>query len=423
MFGTTHFKWTEPWLFVPRERSGRDWMMRLVLACVLAIVVGGLAFLVGGADWSRTLGAAALSFVVVLLILDARYLMRDVWIDEKSFNCFGNAGYIRSYVDIPLSTIENATIIRAQESNRSYHQLQLTLDSGNFYCVGIPRRLSLENLAQKLYEIKIPVDLSDWEPRSAGSRPVTNSLFGGNLSDPDVGVREVTARAKITPIESDEKKLFEIYHQIIGALAAGWPLLIGLAVLMGGIAWAIMNWNAASVWQTAGAILLPFVFLYFCMQLVAWWAGPIETTYILAVARGRLNDRIYATIKSDDTRIVALSQYTEDACRKQLGMSIDDGFLIADHRTRTIYFEGNKKRWEIPFNSIIEAQVEEFTIGVESENGVLTKKWFVHLAFESTEGREDYYLRLAHERFGAETKAALQRAEDLLRYLDGHIHA
>ena len=53
---------------------------------------------------------------------------------------------------------------------------------------------------------------------------------------------------------------------------------------------------------------------------------------------------------------------------------------------------------------------------------IITKKWFVHLAFESNEGRQDYYMRLAHERFGAETKAAQQRAEDLLLYLDGHIH-
>ncbi len=423
MFGKTHFKWTEPWLFVPRERSGREWALRLGFSIFVALLVGGIARFAGGADWSRTLSAAFLSFVVLLLILDARYLMRDVWIDEKSFNCVANAGRIRSYVDIPLATITEATILRAEECHRSYHQLQLTLDTNTCFLAGIPRRLSLENLAQKLYEIDIPVVLSDWTPRPAGSRPVTNSLFGGDLADGSAGVRKVSTQARITPLESEEKKLFEIHHQIIGALAAGWPLLIGLAVLIGGIAWAVSHWNTTPGWQLAGAIVLPFVLLFFCMQLVAWWAGPIETTYILGIARGRLADRIYTKIKSDDARIVALSQYTEEACKKQLGMSSDDGFLIADHRTQTIYFEGNKKRWEIPFNSIIEAQVEEFSVGVESENGVLTKKWFVHLAFESTEGREDYYMRLAHERFGAETKAAQQRAEDLLSYLDGHIHS
>jgi len=423
MFGKTHFKWTEPWLYVPRERSGGEWALRLGLSFFLAVIVGGIALFAGGADWSRTLTAATLSFVVLLLILDARYLMRDVWIDEKSFNCLGSAGRIRSYVDIPLAGINEATIHRAEESNRPYHQLELTLDSNTQFFVGIPRRLALESLAQKLYEIEVPVILSDWTPRPAGSRPVTNSLFGGNLADSNVGSRRVSAKSKITPIESDEKKLFEIYHQIIGALAVAWPLLIGLAALIGGIVWAVLHWNVNPGWQIAGAIFLPLVLLYFGLQLVAWWAGPIETTYIIGVARGRLADRIYSKIKSDDTRIVTLSQYTEESCKKQLGMSSDDGFLIADNRTQTIYFEGNKNRWEIPFNSIIEAQVEEFSVGMESESGVLTKKWFLHLAFESTDGRQDSYLRLSHERFGAETKAAQQRAEDLFRYLDGHIHA
>ena len=423
MFGKTHFKWSEPWLYVPRERSGRGWALRLGLSLLLAMIVGGIALFAGGADWSRTLSAAFLTFVALLLILDARYLMRDVWIDAKSFNCFGNAGYLRSYVNIPLGKIEEATILRAQESNRPYHQLQLALDTNDLYSVGIPRRLSLENLAQKLYEINIPVALSEWSPRPAGSRPVTISLFGGNLADPDVGVRKASAKAVISPIASDEKKLFEIHPQIIGALAAGWPLLLGLAAVIGGIVWTISHWNVNPGWQLAAAIILPLVLMYFCLQLVAWWAGPIETVYIIGVARGRLADRIYSKIKSDDDRIVTLSQYTEESCKKQLGMSSDDGFLIADHRTQKLYFEGNKKRWEIPFNSIIEAQVEEFSIGAESENGVITKKWFVHLAFESTEGPQDYYLRLSHERFGAETKAAQQRAEDLLLYLDGHIHA
>jgi hypothetical protein len=332
MFGKTHFKWSEPWLYVPRERSGRGWALRLGLSLLLAMIVGGIALFAGGADWSRTLSAAFLTFIVLLLIFDARYLMRDVWIDEKSFNCFGNAGYIRSYVDIPLGKIEEATILRAQESNRPYHQLQLALDTNDFYRVGIPRRLSLENLAQKLYEINIPVVLSDWTPRPAGSRPVTNSLFGGNLTDPSVGVRKASAKAVIAPIASDEKKLFEIHHQIIGALAAGWPLLIGLAAVIGGIFWAISHWNANPAWQLAAAIILPFVFMFLCLQLVAWWAGPIETVYIIGVARGRLADRIYAKIKPDDDRIVTLSQYTEESCKKQLGMSSDDGFLIADHR-------------------------------------------------------------------------------------------
>ncbi len=423
MFGKTHFKWSEPWLYVPRERSGREWVLRLGLSLLLAIVVGGIALFAGGADWIRTLTAASLTFVALLLILDARYLMRDVWIDEKSFNCFGNAGYIRSYVTIPLGKIEEASIIRAQECNRPYHQLQLTLGTNMLYRVGIPGRLSLENLAQKLYEIDIPVVLSDWTHRPAGARPITNSLFGGNLADPRVSVRKVSAKSVITPIDADEKKLFEIHHQIIGALAAGWPILVGLAVLIGGIVWAVLHWNVNPGWQIAAAIVLPFVLLYFCLQLVAWWAGPIETTYIIGIARGRLADRIYTKIKPDDERIVTLSQYTEEACKKQLGMSSDDGFLVADRRTQKLYFEGNKNRWEIPFNSIIEAQVEEFSIGAESESGVVAKKWFVHLAFESTEGRQDYYLRLSHERFGAEAKAAQQRAEDLLAYLEGHVHA
>jgi hypothetical protein len=29
MFEKTHFKWTEPWFFVPRTRSLREWIIRV----------------------------------------------------------------------------------------------------------------------------------------------------------------------------------------------------------------------------------------------------------------------------------------------------------------------------------------------------------------------------------------------------------
>ena len=423
MFGKTYFKWTEPWFFVLRERSGREWAIRLGFALLVGVVLACIVYFAGGAKIDRALGVGTLVPFVILLILDAGYLMRDISIDEKKFFCHGNAGTIQHFTEIPLDKIAAASIERDVELGKKYHRMILLTMDNKYFQVGIPRRLSLENLAQKLFEIQIPVKLEGWAPRPAGTRTVTNSLFGGNLADSSVGVRSVKTNATISPIESDEGRLFNVSHQIIAALAAGWPALIGLAIVIGGIGWSVWNWKVNPTWLSIVAIVVPFVVLFFTFQWVAWWAGPIETAYLLRTARSRLAERKRSKIAYNDQRIVALSHNTEESCKKQLGMSFDDGFLIADQKARTIYFEGNKFRWEIPFDSIIEAQVEEFSIGAETEQGVTMKKWYVHLAFQTSEGRQDYYLRLAHEKFGAETKAAQSRAEDLLLYLDGHVHA
>jgi hypothetical protein len=426
MFGKTYFKWTEPWLFVPRTRTGRSWLIRLTFALIAGAVLAVATFFLrqGPGVAMQALTAGAILTLLVLAILDAPYLARDVWIDEKGFHCHGDAGdYYYVHNDFTMDRIQHAQLDRARDLKKSYHRLQLSIDGTSLFEVGVPQRLSLENLAQKLYELKIPAVLDGWEPRPAGTRAVSQSLFGGNLSDASIGVRNASASGTTSPIGDDEERLFLVSHQITAGLLAGWPGLMGIVVLIACVAHAIWYWSVNPIWVGLIWIGAGLVLVVLSLMWIAWWAGPLETGYILKIAKQRIRDRKKSSIKPDDNRMVPVSNYTEEACKKRFGMSFDDGFLVADNQIKSLCFEGNKNRWKIPYDAIIEAQVEEFTIGAETADGVGLVKFFVHLAFQSAEGRQDYYLRLAHEKFGAEAKAAKQRAEDLLLYIDGHVHS
>ena len=408
-------------MFVMRMRGAREWIIRAIFALLIGLLIAGAYYIFSSApDPGKALVIMFGVALVVTFLVDATNISRDVWIDEKGFHCFSQAGSISSLSEFRLNQIHHAQIIRSGEIGRKFHILVLEIEGNKSFVAGIPTRLSLENLAQKLHELSLPVQLADWIPRAAGTRKVTGSLFGGNLAEP-TSVRSVRELGVVTSIGADQPRLFSVANQILGALMAGWPMLLGLAAVIGGIAWSAWHWSNNSLLVSIGVIVVGCVCFWLGLQITAWWSGPIESGYLLRIARGNLRGRTQCKIRPDDHRIVPVSNYKEESCKKQLGMSFDDGFLVADKQARCLYFEGNKHRWQIPYDAIIEAQVEEFNIGAESEQGVAMTKWFVHLAFPTELGREDYYLRLAHEKFGSEVKAAKQRADDLLLYLEGHL--
>ncbi|QDU07421.1 hypothetical protein [Gimesia aquarii] len=162
---STLISWNEPWFFLVRSRGGWDWCKRIFIVIVFAIVMILLAFFKGwvaqGLIEVITLSIAV--GIIAALSLDVDNIQRNVNIKEERIILkravgWGWAGLIPLNIDLDL--IEQIQLKRPDEWGKSYAGMVIFIE-GHILLYGIPKAVSLQNLADILHRLGVSVELID----------------------------------------------------------------------------------------------------------------------------------------------------------------------------------------------------------------------------------------------------------------------
>jgi hypothetical protein len=172
--GKLRIQWNEPWFFKQRTLSWRGWLIRVFLLGV-GIVFGTGMMSQGSArkeltpiEWAYAVGIG----VLVVLLMELQTFLRSVSIFEYDIFCVG------------VLTMQGGTLVHLltgvkQWNRREIKQVSLLRpgETGNpFSCglmivipkytrphqIGVPRSVSLIELADHLHTMGLAVELSEW---------------------------------------------------------------------------------------------------------------------------------------------------------------------------------------------------------------------------------------------------------------------
>ena len=407
------FAWSEPWFFVLRERSRREWIVLFAICIGLATVVTVLAMLIPGPqfNWPKLMTLFAGVIAVAWYLIDGNNLFRSVSIDEKEISIIGEGGYHHATVtNFPFSEIKSALLVRSSDGQKS-HGAMIIQDSKQTHMSAVPKVIDLDRLAQTLHSFGVSVRLSGWEPKPGPISDVSESLF------PDSKTKLATADATIINIEQLQPRFVSTMDRVVAGLMAGWPLLISAIALLSGVGYAIWNWNVFSILQRCLWIGIPIALVVFSLALVSRYANFIETGYLIRKSKNALKGRS-AVIVPDVENCLAIMHIDRAQWTNLMPSSSDFGFLTADIKNKGFLFEGNKHRWDIPLASIQQCQLEHVDVGAQTDSGNQAKRWMVNLTVRVQGEPRELGVRRSNTYVGAEDNALRERlAVELFDYL------
>lgn len=408
-----YFAWAEPWFFVLRIRTTREWLVLSAICFGLAAVVTVVAMLVPGPQFNvanllTLFGGVA---IVAWYLIDGNSLFRSVSIDDKDITIVAEGGYNHATItNIPFAAIKDAHLVRATSAQKPYGAMILNL--GKQSCLlAVPKVIDLERLAQTLHSFGVDVRLEGWVAKSGPISDVAESLsfdFNANVA---------TADALITNIEQSEPRLVTTADRVVAGLLAGWPLLVSAIALLVGIGFAIWSWNAFSILQRCLWIGIPVLLAFFSFVLVSRYANFIETGYLIRKCKKALLGRSTAIVP-DVENCLPIMHIDRAQWTNLMPDSSDMGFLMADIQNKRFLFEGNKHRWEIPLGSIQKCQLESVDVGTQTDTGKQAKRWMVNLTAQESGKARELGIRLSNTYVGAEDNAQRERlAVEIFDYL------
>ena len=97
-----------------------------------------------------------------------------------------------------------------------------------------------------------------------------------------------------------------------------------------------------------------------------------------------------------------------------MAKSVDFGFLRTDHGRRTLVFEGDKNRWEIPVASLTTCRIEEAAVGKEGDEKA-EKRYYVVISLDRDGETWEAGMMYTRTAFGNDsTEKRYARAQELL---------
>jgi len=351
--------WYEPYFFVARLRTGRDWLWRLVwFAGISAIMFGILRAFQGAMPWGLALETSLLVGLSLALLPDLFFLQRDVTITTDSIDWEA----LRIAGSFPHAGTSHVELLRPDEWKFKFGGMRITSNTGQWFLFAIPKGKRLETVAAVLTRLSIPVHLSGWEPTTADTRTrVEEELTFDHLSS--------TRDAVFTPLSPEEPKLVSTVGKVLAAAVGGGPVLIALPVMVGTWIYLAIYWGKlanSERWMIGlggvGGFVLCFVFMFYIGQF-------IEKAMLVSMGQKGLRTRINPLVHAEDDDVYPVSIYPRESWTKVISMSADFGFLQVNRRQAAIVFEGEKERWMIPLTALTAVRVEEAEVGKEgSEN-------------------------------------------------------
>jgi len=170
LFSSTLISWSEPWFFLLRIRESRTWLMQLLLALTVGAILFSTLFFFG---WGReeVVGAIAVSLgsgFVIAALLDMNKIQRDVTVRNDYIMVGSSAGRI-SFQSVKWRQIKSIELLRPEDWKHSCGGMIIHTKKADIP-IGVPRKLSLDTLANILSRKDVEVTLSDWQPSDADTR-------------------------------------------------------------------------------------------------------------------------------------------------------------------------------------------------------------------------------------------------------------
>lgn len=351
--------WYEPYCFVARLRTGRDWLWRLVwFAGISAAAFALLMVFRGGMPWVMALETSLLVGLVITLLPDVLFLQRDVTITTDSIDWEA----VKIAGSFPHAGTSHVELLRPGEWRFPFGGMRIVSNTGQWFLFAIPKGKRLETVAAVLMRAGIPVSLSGWEPTTADTRTrVEEELTFENLP-------ASTRDAVFTPVPQDEPKLVSMGGTILAAAVGGGPVLVALPAMVGTWIYLALYWGQlgnSERWMIGlggvGGFVLCFMFMFYIGQF-------IEKAMLVSMGQKGLRTRMNPLVNADD-EVYPVTIYSRENWTKVISKSADFGFLQVNSRQAAIVFEGDKERWMIPLTSLTAVRVEEAQVGKEgSEN-------------------------------------------------------
>jgi hypothetical protein len=180
--GKLRMQWHEPWFFKLRTLNWRGWLIRAaILACGILMCTGfanrppnasgpGLSI-------PEVIGISLLFGGLFLLSLELPTFQRAISISEYEIHCvgalmmLGGGGALQLLMGMKQwnrREIKQVTLLRASESGNSFSHGVMTVvpKYASSHQIGVPRSVSLTELADRLHVMGISVELAEWTPAS-----------------------------------------------------------------------------------------------------------------------------------------------------------------------------------------------------------------------------------------------------------------
>jgi len=221
--------------------------------------------------------------------------------------------------------------------------------------------------------------------------------------------RTPTRVAQITGVPAPEAvRVLSPLNVWISAGLTLLPIVVGTFSVLGGLGIGISIFNKVPL---TGSILIGVGLVGGVLSVVVLVAYQqyLAANYLQWVARRTFAHRADALVRPDDPEAVFVDVIPRSHWGEvMLESATDMGFFAINHARRELLFEGDLKRYRIPFESIESCQIEEYSLGYEQWKADV--HFITVLTVETDNGPREIPLAGKHLEFGSR-RAAQRRVQ------------
>lgn len=405
MFASTQISWSEPWFFLQRIREPRGWRRFFLLAIGITVLMFlAIYFFAPARGLASTIGISLACGFVAVALLDFVNIQREVTVQEDRIIVNSVGG--RWFETFKFDAIEGVRLMRPEEWDRPWGAMVIGLGGEDEFLLAVPKKVSLETLADILHRLGVAVILPDWEPSDSDTRIGTCDEIE---LDPAAALGEVN----VQPIGDQEPRLLTMSQADIRDTIGVGPIFLSLIGAIAVGVFLFMSWSDTSILGRClyiggalGAIVLAFVYLIMVGQFLG-------AAYGLRLARRNLRTRPNATIGGTDEDLIGVEIFDRESWTSVFAMSSDYGFLKIDRQQSRLLFEGKKFRWSLPISALTGCRIEESIVGSEGDTAA-ERRYFV--VIEAAKDGESWEAGMVYTRteMGSDTAESRYKRAQLL---------
>jgi hypothetical protein len=378
LISSTQISWNEPWFFLIRIREAWGWRRRLLLAIGISVVMFLAIYFFGGGDQRGlpgTIGISLAAGFVIVALMDVGNIQREVTVKEDCIIVGSSVG--RGWFEtFKFDAIDGIRLMRPDEWGKAYGGMVVASTDDSFL-VAVPKKVSLDTLANILHHLGVAVSLTGWEPSESDTRVGVRDQID---LDPAAAQGEIS----IQPVEDHEGPLLSPGHIAVQVIIAFAPLLLALIGAIVVVVVLVRNWTVMSVLDKilyGGGALIALVAAFLYLVKIGQF---VAASYGIRVARSKLHTRPNAMFSGTEDDLVCVELFDRQSWTATVAKSSDYGFLRIDRQQAKLVFEGNKFRWTLPTSALTACRIEESIVGSEA-NPNAEKRYYVVIE-AATEG-------------------------------------
>lgn len=405
MFSSTQISWSEPWFFLLRIREPWGWRRCLLLALGISILMFlAIYFFAPARGLTSAIGISLLCGFVLVAALDLVNIQREVTVKEDCIIVNSTGG--RWFQTFKLDAIEGVRLMRPDEWDRPWGAMVIGLGGEDEFLLAVPKKVSLETLANILHRLGIAVILSEWAPSDSDTRI-------GTCDEIELDPAAARGEVSLQPIGDQEPRLLSTSQAVIRDTIGVGPIVLALIGAIAVGVFLFLNWSDTSILGRClyiggalGAIVLAFVYLVMVGQFLG-------AAYGIGLARRNLRTRPNAIVGGTGEDLIAIEIFNRESWTSVFAMSADYGFLKIDRQQSRLLFEGKKFRWSLPITALTGCRIEESIVGSEGDTAAERRYYVV---IEAAKGDEHWEAGMIYTRteMGSDTAESRYKRAQLL---------